>query len=36
VIDEDEDGDMVYDDYKVISTETILRASSIAEEDVDE
>ena len=27
---------MVYDDYKVISTDVILKASSIAEEDVDE
>ncbi len=36
MFDEDDDADVVYDDYKVISTETILRASSLAEEDVDE
>ena len=37
MLDEDEDEIGVgYDEYKIISTETILRASSLAEEDVDE
>jgi len=34
--DEDDEVEVGYDEFKVISTETILRASSLAEEDVDE